>query len=143
MALDKSVRILRVSFVGELGYELHVPKEYCVDVHRSLMAAGSPEKLTNAGYRSLYSLSSEKGYHLWGFDLRADDTPMESGLGFTCRKLGDYKGKASVEKQRNEGIKKKLAFFTLEAQVPLWGLEIVYRNDEIVGHLRRESTGTR
>lgn len=68
------MRILRVSFVGELGYELHVPKEYSTDVHTSLMAAGKSENLTNAGYRSLYSLSSEKGYHLWGFDLRSDDT---------------------------------------------------------------------
>lgn len=135
------MRVLRVSFVGELGYELHVPKAYCAAVHQSLMAAGQPENLTNAGYRSLYSLSSEKGYHLWGFDLRADDTPIESNLGFTCRKNGDYKGKAAVDKQKKEGIEQKLAFFTLDAQVPLWGLEIVYRNDEIVGHIRRGEYG--
>lgn len=138
---DKSVRILRVSFVGELGYELHVPKDYCATVHRSLMEAGRPENLTNAGYRSLYALSSEKGYHLWGFDLRSDDTPLESGLGFTCRKTGEYKGKAAVDKQREQGIDKKLAFFTLEEHLPLWGLEIVYRDWEIVGHIRRGEYG--
>lgn len=138
---EKSVRILRVSFVGELGYELHVPADYCATVHQTLMKAGSPENLKNAGYRSLYSLSSEKGYHLWGFDLRSDDTPIESNLGFTCRKNGDYKGRAAVEKQRKEGIRKKLAFFTLEEQVPLWGLEIVYREGEIVGHIRRGEYG--
>lgn len=56
------VRILRVSFVGELGYELHIPKETCVQVYNILMKAGESYNLRNAGYRSLYSLSSEKGY---------------------------------------------------------------------------------
>lgn len=55
------VRILRVSFVGELGYELHIPKESCAQVYNILMKAGESYNLTNAGYRSLYSLSSEKG----------------------------------------------------------------------------------
>lgn len=56
-----SVRALRVSFVGELGYELHIPKESCEQVYNILMRAGAPSGLKNAGYRSLYSLSSEKG----------------------------------------------------------------------------------
>lgn len=55
------VRILRVSFVGELGYELHIPKESCVQVYNLIMKAGESFYLRNAGYRSLYSLSSEKG----------------------------------------------------------------------------------
>lgn len=57
-----NVRVLRVSFVGELGYELHIPKESCAQVHNILMNAGGTFNLKNAGYRSLYSLSSEKGY---------------------------------------------------------------------------------
>lgn len=67
----RNVRLLRVSFVGELGYELHIPKENCVEVYESLMHAGGTLGLRNGGYRSLYSLSSEKGYHLWGYDLKA------------------------------------------------------------------------
>lgn len=118
-----------------------MPKDYSIEVHKSLMAAGKSENLRNAGYRSLYSLSSEKGYHLWGFDLRSDDSPLESGLGFTCRKTGNYKGKAVVDRQRQEGVQKKLAFFTLDAQVPLWGLELVYRDGDIVGHIRRGEYG--
>lgn len=55
------VRALRVSFVGELGYELHIPKESCVQVHNILMRVGATMGLKNAGYRSMYSLSSEKG----------------------------------------------------------------------------------
>lgn len=136
-------RMLRVSFVGELGYELHIPKEVCEQVYHTVMEAGGSFGLRNAGYRSLYSLSSEKGYHLWGFDLRSDDTPIEAGLGFTCRKNGEYKGKNVIDQQRSEGIYKKLAFLTLndQVQVPLWGLEAVYRDDEIVGHLRRGDYG--
>ncbi len=132
-----NVRLLRISFVGEMGYELHIPKEACIGVYNALMEAGGPLGLRNAGYRSLYSLSSEKGYHLWGFDLRSDDTPIEANLGFTCRKTGEYKGKDVVERQRSEGVRKKLVYLTLNEHVPLWGLEAVYRNGEIVGHLRR------
>lgn len=135
---DVGLRLLRVSFVGELGYELHVPKKDCAAVYRSLMKAGAGQDLRNAGYRSLYSLSSEKGYHLWSFDLRPDDTPLEAGLGFTCRKTGaDYRGKAAIENQRAEGLKKRLVYLTLRDQVPIWGLEGVYRNGEPVGILRR------
>lgn len=131
------LRLLRVSFVGELGYELHVPKRDCVAVYKTLMAAGKSQDLRNAGYRALYSLSSEKGYHLWSFDLRSDDTPLEAGLGFTCRKTGDYRGRAAVELQRAEGVKKRLVYLTLQQQVPIWGLEGVYRNGQPVGVLRR------
>lgn len=131
------VRLLRVSFVGELGYELHVPKEYCSNVYKALMKTGESQQLKNAGYRALYSLSSEKGYHLWSFDLRPDDTPLEAGLGFTCRKQGLYKGKEAIDRQRKEGIQKRLVYLTLDDQVPIWGLEGVYRNGQPVGFLRR------
>ena len=77
------------------------------------------------------------GYHLWGFDLRSDDTPHESGLGFVCRKNGDFKGKQAVDRQRLEGVNKKLVYLTVDEHVPLFGLEGVYRNGEPVGHLRR------
>lgn len=77
------------------------------------------------------------GYHLWGFDLRSDDTPIEANLGFLCRKIGDYKGKAAVIQQQSNGIHKRLVYLTLKEKLPVWGLEAVYRNGEIVGHLRR------
>lgn len=133
----QDVRLLRVSFVGELGYELHVPKDYCSKVYQTLMKSGAPQQLRNAGYRALYSLSSEKGYHLWSFDLRPDDTPLEAGLGFTCRKQGLYRGKEAIERQRKEGVRKRLVYLTLDDQVPIWGLEGVYRNGQAVGFLRR------
>ncbi|XP_062140877.1 sarcosine dehydrogenase, mitochondrial [Drosophila sulfurigaster albostrigata] len=131
------LRVLRVSFVGELGYELHVPKQDCVAVYKALKAAGAAQDLRDAGYRALYSLSSEKGYHLWSYDLRSDDTPLEAGLGFTCRKQGDYRGRAAVDRQRSEGLKRRMVYLTLQDQVPIWGLEGVYRNGKPVGVLRR------
>lgn len=77
------------------------------------------------------------GYHLWGFDLRSDDTPIEANLGFTCRKNGEYKGKTAVVQQQHDGVHKRLVYLALKEKLPVWGLEAVYRNGEIVGHLRR------
>lgn len=135
------LRVLRVSFVGELGYELHVPKEHCSAVYQSLLTIGKPDGVRNAGYRALYSLSSEKGYHLWSFDLRPDDTPIEAGLSFTCRRCGDYKGKSKIDFQRYVGVRRYLLYLTLNEQVPMWGLEGVYHNGEAVGFLRRAEYG--
>lgn len=69
--------------------------------------------------------------------MRSDDTPIEANLGFTCRKNGDYKGKSVVLQQQTDGVNKRLVFFTLKHKAPLFGLETVYRDGEIVGHLRR------
>jgi sarcosine dehydrogenase len=78
------------------------------------------------------------GYHLWGFDLRSDDTPVEANLGFVCRKDSHpFKGKDVVLEQQNSGTRKRLVYLTLRERMPLWGLEAVYRDNEIVGHLRR------
>ncbi|XP_015606904.1 sarcosine dehydrogenase, mitochondrial [Cephus cinctus] len=131
------VRTLRVSFVGELGFELHIPSQLCENVYAAVMAVGRNYKMKLAGYRALYSLSSEKGYHLWHYDLRTTDNPIEAGLGFLCRKNGDYQGRKAVKKLRENGVKRKLAHFHLKHQVPLWGLETVYRDGQIVGYLRR------
>lgn len=133
-----AVRAMRVSFVGELGYELHVDADQCAALYAALRKAGEPHGLKDAGYRAFYALSNEKGYHLWNFDLRMDDTPLEANLGFVCRRDGNaYKGKVAIERQRAEGIRKRLVTFELDEQVPLWGLEGVYRDGISVGHVRR------
>lgn len=66
-----------------------------------------------------------------------DDSPIEANLGFVCRKNGLYRGSDVVERQRAEGVEKRLVTLTLDEKVPLWGLEGVYRNDVAVGHIRR------
>lgn len=135
------VRAIRLSFVGELGWELHIPVESCQAVYKAVRAAGQRYDLRMAGYRAMYSLSAEKGYHLWHSDLRSDDNPLEANLGFTCRSTGDYQGKQAVEAVRKSGLRKKLAFFTLSDKVRLNGLEAIVRDGLVVGYLRRGDYG--
>lgn len=131
------VRALRVTYVGELGWELHLPVEYAQTVYAALMEAGAPHGLINAGYRAIESLRLEKGYRAWGADIGPDHTPLEAGLGWAVklRKDIDFKGRAAAEKQKAEGVKKMLACFTVDPEVVLLGRETIYRNGERVGWL--------
>ncbi|XP_013144694.1 PREDICTED: sarcosine dehydrogenase, mitochondrial [Papilio polytes] len=131
-------RALRVGWAGELGWELHVPSSHAVQIYHALRTA---KGLRNAGWRALTSLSAEKGYHLWNADLRSDDNPIESNLGFACRKDGEYIGNEQVTKARLNGVTKKHAYFTLDDKVALFGQEGIFRNGEPVGYLRRGDFG--
>ena len=82
-----TVRALRVTYVGELGWELHVPIAATGEVFDALMAAGKPHGIRPVGYRALESLRLEKGYRAWGSDITPNDTPFEAGLGWAV-KLG-------------------------------------------------------
>ncbi|XP_054008164.1 sarcosine dehydrogenase, mitochondrial [Hylaeus anthracinus] len=139
---NEVVRLIRLSFVGELGFELHIPKSSCQKVYTALMDCGKPYNIKLAGYRAMYSLSCEKGYHLWGSDLRPDDNPVEAGLAFSCRDTGRYLGKLTVDRSRQNGIKKRLVQVHLTSDsVPMWGLEAIYRDNSLVGYLRRAERG--
>lgn len=82
------------------------------------------------------------GFHQWGADLRSDDTPVEANLNFICRQNDlPYQGSDIIEKQRTHGVCKRVALLTLKSNVPIWGLEGVYRNGEPVGYLRRAEFG--
>ncbi|NOD88309.1 MULTISPECIES: FAD-dependent oxidoreductase [unclassified Ruegeria] len=131
------VKALRVTYVGELGWELHLPVEYAQTVYAALMEAGASHGLVNAGYRSIESLRLEKGYRAWGSDIGPDHTPFESGLGWAVklRKDVDFKGRAASEKQKAEGVEKMLACFTVDPDIVLLGRETIYRNGERVGWL--------
>lgn len=134
------VRALRVSFVGELGWELHIPEESCIPVYQALIEAGKEFGLVNAGYRAIDSLSIEKGYPHWHQEVRMDDTPLEAGLLFTCKLKSDvdFLGRKALEAQRISGVQKKKVCFTVEDEsVCLLGLEAILRNGEYVGHVRR------
>lgn len=137
---ERIIRAFRLSFVGELGYELHIPRQSCEIILNKILQVGKVYGLRLAGFRAMYSLSCEKGYHLWGSDLRLDDNPVEAGLGFVCRRHGDYRGKRAVDKLKASGVRRKLVHVHLKkSDVPLWGLETLYRNDEIVGYIRRSA----
>ncbi len=131
------VRALRVTYVGELGWELHLPVEYATNVYDTLMKAGAEHGLVNAGYRAIETLRLEKGYRSWGSDIGPDHTPLEAGLGWAVKRNGvDFKGRAAFEEQRTTGVKKMLAGFTVEdPSIVLLGRETIYRNGERVGWL--------
>nr|CAG4641459.1 EOG090X014D [Eurycercus lamellatus] len=136
-------RALRISFVGEMGWELHVPFSSTVDVYKSVMNAGKEFGIANAGYRAIDSLSIEKGYRHWHMDLRSEDDPFEAGLAFTCKLKStvDFLGRKALEDKRRKGLSKRIACFTIQEKVPLWGLEAIWRNDQVVGYLRRADYG--
>jgi 4-methylaminobutanoate oxidase (formaldehyde-forming) len=94
---DVPVRALRVTFVGELGWELYCPTEYGAGLWRALWEAGQPHGLVAGGYRAIDSLRLEKGYRVWAADITPDDTPLEAGLGFAVRRDKEYLGRAALD----------------------------------------------
>ncbi|KAI1904792.1 hypothetical protein AGOR_G00009330 [Albula goreensis] len=142
-AAGHEVRAMRLSFVGEMGWELHIPRDSCVPVYQAVMAAGAKHGICNAGYRAIDSLSIEKGYRHWHADLRPDDTPLEAGLAFTCKLKSSipFLGREALEAQRARGLQRRIVCFTINDKVPMFGLEAVFRNGQPVGHLRRSDYG--
>jgi sarcosine dehydrogenase len=131
------VRALRVTYVGELGWELHLPVESAASVYDALMAAGRDLGLVNAGYRAIESCRLEKGYRAWGSDIGPDHTPHESGLSWAVKlKSGvSFRGRAAVALQARNGVRKMLAVFTVDPSVVLLGRETIYRDGKRVGWL--------
>ena len=132
------VRALRVTYVGELGYELHLPVEYATTVYEALMAAGREDGLVNAGYRAIESCRLEKFYRAWGSDIGPDHTPVEAGLSWAVKlkKGTPFKGRAAIEAQVKGGVKKMLACFVPDdPSVVLLGRETIYRDGKRVGWL--------
>ena len=128
------VLALRVTYVGELGWELHMPVEVAVTVYDALMAT---RQATNAGYRAIETLRLEKGYRAWGSDIGPDHTPVEAGLAWAVEmKSGrPFLGREAIAAQLSYGVKKRLATFTAAPEVVLVGRETIYRNGERVGWL--------
>jgi sarcosine dehydrogenase len=131
------VLALRVTYVGELGWELHIPVDYAVTVYEALLAAGRDLGLMNAGYRAIETLRLEKGNRAWGADIGPDHTPVEAGLDWAVKmKSGsDFIGRAALEAQLSGGVRKWLTTFTAAPDVVLLGRETIYRNGERVGWL--------
>jgi 4-methylaminobutanoate oxidase (formaldehyde-forming) len=114
------VMSFRVTYVGELGYELYIPTEFAVHVYESLWEAGRDLGIKNAGYRTISSLHLEKGYADWGSELTPEYTPFDAGLGF-CVALDkdDFLGKEALAKVKAAGPAWKLCSFTIETETPL------------------------
>jgi glycine cleavage system T protein len=131
------VRALRVTYVGELGWELYVPTDGGLDVWDALWEAGRVHGLTAAGYRAVDSLRLEKGYRYWSADVTPEYTPYEAGLGF-CVKLdkGDFQGREALVRQQAEGVRRKLCCLVLsEGTAVALGNEPVIHDGSVLGRV--------
>ncbi len=129
---------LRVTYVGELGWELHLERTHCGALYDALVEVGQPLGLRNAGYRAIESLRLEKAYRAWGADIGPDHTPLEAGLGWAVKLGGDtgFKGRPALLSQRDSALTKQLACFTVaDPAITLLGRETIYRNGARVGWL--------
>ncbi len=133
-----TVLALRIGYVGELGWELHIPTECAATVYDALMQAGAPLGLSNAGYRAIESLRLEKLYRAWGADIGSDHTPAMAGLGFAVKlkTAQNFRGRAALERAAQTPLPRRLVGFIVDdPEVVLLGRETIYRNGERVGWL--------
>jgi glycine cleavage system T protein len=133
------VHAARITYVGELGWELYIPTEFVLDVYDKIVSAGARYGLVHAGYHALNSLRIEKAYRHWGHDITDEDTPLEAGLGFAVKfdKPGGFIGREALLRQKQLGVRKRLVQFKLKSAEPLlYHNEPIWRDDSIVGCIR-------
>ena len=131
-----AVWALRMSYVGELGWELYIPVDDAGMVYDAVVAAGEAHGLRHAGYHAMNSLRLESGYRHWGHDITDEDTPLEAGLGFTVAwdKPGDFIGKDALLAQRDQPRSKRLIQFRLEdPEIISYHDDPIYRDGDMVG----------
>ncbi|MGC9369658.1 MAG: GcvT family protein [Paracoccaceae bacterium] len=135
-----NVLALRVTYVGELGWELHVPALHAVQVYELLMDAGQEFGIRNAGMQTLSSLRLEKAYRDFGVDVDNTDNPIEAGLGFAVKldKPAGFIGRAPLAAIKAQGVPKRrmLQFLLLDPEPLLHGNELIYLNGENVGYIQ-------
>jgi sarcosine dehydrogenase len=139
-----NVLALRLSYMGELGWELHVGMDQMAAVYDTLMDHGKRHPIQLAGHYAINSLRLEKGFRAWGHELSPDDNPLEAGLSFAVdwKKESGFIGQDSLVKSKSSQARKRLAIFTLNhPDVTLWGGEIIYRNGQVVGYTTSGSFG--
>ena len=127
---------LRMSYVGELGWEIYIPVADAPSVYDAVVGAGEPHGLRHAGYHAMNALRLESGYRHWGHDITDEDTPLEAGLGFTVAwdKPGGFNGKAALEAQRDLPRTKRLIQFRVEdPELITYHDDPIYRDGELVG----------
>lgn len=136
---------VRITYLGELGYELYIPTEQAVHVYDQLVAAGPQFGLRHAGLKALASLRMEKGYRDYGHDIDNTDSVLEAGLGFAVdlKKPGGFIGREAVLAKKAEGpLKRRIVQILVKDPEPmLFHAEVVRRNGRPVGYIRAASYG--
>ena len=139
-----TVRAARLSYVGELGWELYMPTEFAAGVYDLLFEAGEDFGLRDAGMIAMTGLRLEKAYRAWGHDLTPETTPLEAGLGFAAKidHNTPFIGQDALKRQRDEGLGKRLVIFTLDDSeaLPIGGEPIVW-NGAFVGQVTSAGYG--
>lgn len=137
-------RATRISYAGELGWEIYLPTEYALGVFDAIADEGSRHGLVYAGYHALNSLRMEKGFRHWGDDVTTDDTPLDAGLGFTVAwdKPGGFLGRDSLARVRERGLRRRLVHLRApECTQLLHGGEPVRRDGQVVGRVTSAAYG--
>ena len=112
---DVPVRALRVTYVGELGWELYCPAEFGATLWRTLWSAGTEHGLVAGGYRAIDSLRLEKGYRVWGADITPDEHPFQARLGFAVKlDQGEFIGREALIRARDDGVAPQLCCLVLD-----------------------------
>ncbi len=141
------VRASRITYVGELGWELYVPAEFALHVFDRLVEAGREPGLALAGYHAMNALRMEKAYRHWGHDIGDEDSPLEAGLGFAVAwdKPGGFIGREALLEEREAGTpRKRLVQFALEEPAKLlYHEEPIYRDGALVGSITSGMYGHR
>ncbi|HTA09238.1 MAG TPA: FAD-dependent oxidoreductase [Streptosporangiaceae bacterium] len=139
-----TVRATRITYVGELGWELYVPAEFAVAVYQDLMSAGRDLGVANAGYYAIESLRLEKAYRAFGRELTPDYNPVEAGLTFACKLASRtaFLGREAVEKAKADGPRRRLVSVTLDdPDVMMWGSELLLRDGAPAGQVTSAAWG--
>ena len=136
----------RLTYVGDLGYELYVMPEDAVQVWDRLLAAGTPLGIAHVGYRAIDSLRIEKGYRYMGADISAGDRPDEAGLAFCVplERKGAFRGRAAIEHARATVGERRIRTLMVGVDaeyLPLYGGEAVWSGGEVVGRVRSAAYG--
>jgi glycine cleavage system aminomethyltransferase T/glycine/D-amino acid oxidase-like deaminating enzyme len=144
------VRASRITYVGELGWELYMPAEHCLDVYDRLIEAGPAYGLKLAGYHAMAACRVEKGYRHWSHDIGDEDTPLDAGLAFTCAwdKPGGFIGREALLATRAQGsLPKRMVQVRLADDSPgaplLYHEEPIVRDGSIVGSIKSGAWGHR
>ncbi|HET6626698.1 MAG TPA: FAD-dependent oxidoreductase [Nocardioidaceae bacterium] len=139
-----TVRATRITYVGELGWELYVPTEFAVGVYEDLLREGGAVGVVPAGYYAIESMRLEKGYRAFGRELTPDYSPVEAGLLFACKLRTDigFLGREAVEKAKAAGPRRRLVSFVVsDPSAMLWGGELLLRAGRAVGQVTSAAWG--
>ena len=138
------VRALRISYVGELGWEIYVPSEMAVHVFDRIMEAGEGYGLKPAGMHVMDACRLEKAFRHWGHDITDEDTPIQAGLAFACafEKNIPFIGRDSLLRQKETGVTRRMVQIAMDDPEPLlYHNEPIWRDDQIVGYLTSGNYG--